>query len=429
MESTLVTALALPWWRQKRWGIAVLLSLVTAVGYIDRQALSVTAPVLKSEFGFSNSEYGAIAASFLFAYAIGQLLTGPLIDRLGTKRALSLAVLWWSVVAMLHAFGRGFASFIGLRMLLGLTEGANLPAAFKAVAEWFPRADRSLAAGFITAGVGLGAILAPPIVGWLAYHYGWQAAFLVPGAAGFLWLIIWRIAYHLPETHPRIEPSERALILAERVASPAGAQRPWHHYLRYREVWVLTLARFCGDGAFYFFAAWLPLYLADERGFNLLQIGAFAWMPFLAADIGSLGGGWLGGRLINSGWSLDASRKTLIWTGALLMLGAMPVVSAPTPLLAIALISLALFAIQLKSASLFPLVADMFPARSVATVWGLSAAAGSTGGALFQFGVGRLIDLYSYTPVFVIVSLMGIVQALLVTFFIPRIRPIELRAT
>lgn len=427
MHSAAAQTPALPWWRQKRWGIAVLLSLVTAVGYIDRQALSVTAPVLKSEFGFTNSEYGAIAASFLFAYAIGQLITGPLIDRLGTRRALGLAVFWWSVVAMLHAFGRGFVSFVGLRALLGLTEGANLPAAFKAVAEWFPAADRSLATGFITAGVGLGAILAPPIVGWLAHQYGWQAAFLVPGAAGLLWLLIWRVAYHLPEEHPRITPGERALILAERVAPAAGAERPWHHYLRYREVWVLALARFCGDGAFYFVAAWLPLYLADERGFNLMQIGAFAWLPFLAADIGSLGGGWLGGRLIRGGWSLDASRKTLIWAGAVLMLGAMPVVSAPSPLLAIALISLALFAIQVKSASLFPLVADMFPARSVATVWGISAAAGSTGGAIFQFGVGRLIDLYSYTPVFAIVSLMGIVQALLVTFFIPRIRPVALR--
>lgn len=416
----------LPWWKQKRWGIAVLLSLVTAVGYVDRQVLSVTAPLLRSEFGFTHTEYGAIAAAFLLAYAIGQLVTGPLIDRLGTKRALSLAVLWWSIVAMLHAFGRGFASFFTFRVLLGFTEGANLPAAFKAMGEWFPRADRSLATGFITAGVGLGAIIAPPLVGWLAHRYGWQTAFLVPGAAGFLWLLIWRIAYHLPETHPRIDPSERELILAERAGSASEPGRPWHHYLRHREVWVLTLARFCGDAAFYFFAAWLPLYLADERDFNLLQIGAFAWMPFLAADIGSLGGGWLGRRLIHSGWSLDASRKTLIWVGALLMLGAMPAVGAKSPLVAIALISLALFAIQVKSSSLFPLAADLFPPSSVATIWGISAAAGSAGGALFQFGVGSLIDRYSYVPVFAMVSVTGIVQALLITIFIPRIRPIAL---
>ncbi|HEU4530200.1 MAG TPA: MFS transporter, partial [Steroidobacteraceae bacterium] len=181
-EAALAATLDPPWWRQKRWLVAILLALVTAIGYIDRQALSVTAPLLKAEFGFSNTEYGAIAGIFLIAYAVGQLLTGPLIDRLGTKRALSLAVLWWSIVAILHALGRGFGSFLALRALLGLTEGANLPAAFKAVGEWFPRADRSLASGFIMAGVGLGAIVAPPAVGWLAYHYGWQAAFLVPGA-------------------------------------------------------------------------------------------------------------------------------------------------------------------------------------------------------------------------------------------------------
>ena len=279
----------------------------------------------------------------------------------------------------------------------------------------------------ITAGVGLGAILAPPLVGWLAHNYGWQSAFLIPGAAGFLWLVIWHMAYHLPESHPRIGPQERELILAERVPAAGGKQLPWHHYLRYREVWVLALTRFCGDGAFYFFAAWLPLYLANERGFNLLQIGAFAWLPFLAADIGSLGGGWAGGRLIRAGWSLTASRKTLIWAGALLMLCAMPAVTTDTAQMAIVLIALALFAIQVKSSSLFPIAADLFPASSVATVWGLSAAAGSIGGALFQFGVGVIVDRYSYGPVFVMVSLMGIVQALLVTFLIPRLEPVKLR--
>ena len=424
-QIAVAATLDLPWWRQKRWLIAVLLSLVTAIGYIDRQALSVTAPLLKGEFGFSNTEYGAIAGIFLIAYAIGQLVTGPLIDRLGTKRALSLAVLWWSIVAMLHALGRGFGSFLALRALLGLTEGANLPAAFKAVGEWFPRADRSLASGIIMAGVGLGAIVAPPTVGWLAYHYGWQAAFLVPGAAGLLWLLVWRAAYHLPESHPAIDARERQMILAERVPAQTSS-RPWHHYLRYREVWVIALARFLGDGAFYFFAAWLPLYLASERGFNLLQIGAFAWIPFLAADLGSLGGGWLGGRLIRAGWSLSASRKTLIWIGALLMLGAMPVVQAESAFLAIALISLALFAIQVKGASLFPLAADLFPAASVGTVWGVSSAFGSAGGALFQFGVGWLIDQYSYAPVFAIVSLMGIAQALIVSLFLGRLAPVTL---
>jgi MFS transporter, ACS family, hexuronate transporter len=420
-----------PWWTQRRWWIAILLCLVTAIGSIDRQAMSVAGPTVVRELGLTNTQFGQLGFAFLLAYAVGQLFAGVLVDRLGTKRALTLAVVWWSIAAMSHALARSFGGFFTARAFLGLTEGANLPAAFKAVAEWFPKEERSMAAGIVSAGSGLGLILAPPVAGFLVAGFGWQAAFLVPGAAGILWVLLWRRQYFLPEAHPRVTAAERALALRDRIGSApvaltlAGRVRLWAYYLRYRETWGLVLARFAGDGAFYFFAFWLPQYLSSEHGFDVLKIAAVAWIPFLAADLGVLTGGWAGQRLIARGWSVDRSRKTLIWAGASGVLVALPVTSAASWPVALLLVSLAIGSLQVKTASLFPLAADLYPARDVATVWGLSGAAGSFGAALFQWLFGWLIDAFSYYPVFVIVSTMCLVQALIVSLFIRRIEPLE----
>ena len=226
-----------------RWRIAILLCLITTVNYIDRQALTVTAPLLMEEFAISASEYGLITSGFLFAYGFGQLICGPLIDRLGTKRSFSLAVVAWSVATMLHALGRGFASFFSFRILLGLTEATNFPLATKATAEWFPRSERSLAVGIFTMGPGLGAILAPPLIAGTPWTpgiitlWGWQAAFLVPGAIGFVWLYLWRKWFYLPQDHPRLPAAERDLILAEVSTDEPTSDRPWYWAFRYREVW------------------------------------------------------------------------------------------------------------------------------------------------------------------------------------------------
>jgi ACS family hexuronate transporter-like MFS transporter len=408
-----------------RWRIAVLLCLVTAISYVDRQALSVAAPVVREEFQLANTEYGWITYAFLMAYALGQLALGPVIDRLGTRRSFTLAVVWWSVAAMLHAFGRGFMSFFALRAALGITEAVNFPAALKAVAEWFPKHERSLATGIVTAGTGIGAIVAPPLVGLLIHFHGWQAAFLVPGAVGFLWVLAWKRWFHLPEAHPGISAAERAYILAGRTApSEAKFAGRWRDYLRHRETWGLILARFTGDGAFYFFAFWLPNYLHSERGFDIVKIAWVAALPFVAADLGALFGGWLGGRFIARGAALDAARKRVIWLGALLVPIAMPAVFVESPYVAVLLVSAALFAIQVKSSALFAVPMDLFPSRDVASVWGLSGAAGSLAAAFAQPFIGWLIDHYSYTPVFAIVSLMHIASALAVTLLIPRIAPL-----
>lgn len=446
--------MAQPWWTQKRWWVAIALCAVTMIGYVDRLALAVAAPVIRREFAFTNEQYGLITLAFLLCYAFGQLLLGPVIDRLGSKRALSLAVLWWSVASILHSLSRGVGSFFAARAFLGITEAANFPAAFKVIAEWFPRAERSFAAGLVTAGTGIGAIVAPPLIVFLigsfdALHarglspiLGWQAAFIVPGMLGFAWVWLWNRHFHLPESHPHIDPVERTLVLRDRVAvrteprpgtasilgEVAGCFHRLVYWFRYRETWGLALARFTSDGAFYFFAFWIPNYLSDIRGFGLREIAWAAAIPFVFADAGALLGGWAGQRLIRGGLSVDASRKLMIWSGALLVPMALPAVYVDSPLLAVLFMGLGIFAIQVKSASLFALPTDLFPASAVGTVWGASGAAGSLAAAFSQPVIGWTIDHYSYEPVFIAVSLMHIISATIVTIMIRRIEPVPLRA-
>ncbi len=413
-----------------RWKIAVLLCVITTINYIDRQAFAVAGPVILEEFGLSNREFGAIGSAFLFAYAIGHLVVGPVIDRVGTRRAFSLAVIAWSLVGILHAAGRGFWSFLTLRGLLGLTEAANFPAALKTVAEWFPAGERSLAVGIVTVGPGLGAMISPPLLGYLILAFGWPWAFILPGLAGFAWLLIWRVYYHPPETHPGLSDSERQLICAgrERDTSP-GHHGPWYGffaYLRYRQVWGLLLSRFSGDGAFYFYVMWLPLYLYQARGFDIKQIALFAWVPFVAADLGSLVGGWFGARLVRMGVSIDRSRKLLIWLGVIMVLMSLPAVRVESPALAIALIGLAMFGLQFKAASLFSLPADLFPARIVASIWGLFGAAGSFGGMLFVAYVGWASNGEAYGAVFAAVGITQVLSAVLISLLIPRICQIDI---
>jgi len=412
-----------------RWQIVCLLCLITTINYLDRQAFAVAGPEIVRLFALSNTEFGLIGSAFLFAYGFGQLVIGPLVDRFGTKRSFRFAVIAWSIAGILHAFGRGFWSFFSLRALLGVTEAMNLPAAVKAVAEWFPAAERSLAVGIVTAGIGLGAILAPPLLVWLIVTFGWQWAFIVPGAVGFIWLLVWNKYYDSPEQHASLSDDERALILADRdVPGVATTSGPWYgfiRFLKYREVWGLMLSRLVSDGAFYFFVAWLPLYLAQERGFDMKSLAFSVALPFIAADVGSLFGGWLGTRLIRAGWTVDAARKVIIWGAALLIPCALLAVLADSAVVAIGLICVAMFAIQVKASSHFTLPADLFPARDVATIWGLFGAVGSLGGTLFIAAAGWVTEHYSYTPIFAAVGVMHIISAGIIMVMIPDIKKLK----
>lgn len=407
-----------------RWWIAGTIFLATTINYIDRQALSVAAPVIREDLGLSNEQYGWIVSAFLLAYAIMQIVSGRAIDGLGTKKGFSLAVIWWSIANMLHAFGKGMMSLGIFRFLLGIGEAGNYPAAMKAISEWFPKEERTKAVGILNMGPGMGAIIAPPLMAWLILTVGWKSAFVVTGLFGFFWLILWRRIYYTPENHPQITKEELQLIQSGQEKEDNSKRLPWLSYFKYREVWGLALSRFVSDGAFYFFVFWLPSWLADVKGFSLVEIGMFAWIPFLLADIGSFVGGWTGGKLMENGWSLDKARKWIIWVGAILVVPVLGCLYIESPYWAIALISFSLFATQFKQASLFTLPIDLFSKKDAASVWGISGSAGSFGAMLFTPLIGYLVDTISYSPVFVIVAFLHIISAIIVMIFIPKIKQI-----
>ena len=409
-----------------RWLIAILILIATTINYIDRQAISIAENAISREFGFTAQDYSWIVFWFLCAYAVMQAVMGRLIDKIGAKTGFSISVIWWSVANMLHFFGAGLISLSIYRVLLGIGEAGNFPAASKVISRWFPAHERSAAFGILTAGPGLGAIIAPPLVAFLIYATGWRWAFVITGALGFFWFVAWQILYSEPESNKFLTDEEHSLIVLGRDDSlNIGDRLPWREYLKKREVWGLILSRFVADGAFYFFLFFLPKYLTDERGFNLAMIGAFVWLPFLTADIGSILGGWTSGKLIDRGWKLDRARKIVMWIGALGVLTAFPVIYSDSAAIALVLICIALFFIQFKQAVLFTLPTDLFEERDVASVWGLTGMAGSFGGMLFAPVVGYLITNISYTPVFAIVSLMHVFSVIFVMLFVPRIRKIS----
>jgi len=406
-----------------RWRIAILLAVITTINYIDRSVFGVVAPVVRKLYEIGDADYGIITSGFLFAYGIGQLLSGPVIDRFGTKRAFGLAALLWSLSTMLHSLGRGLWSFFAMRVTLGLAEAANFPAATKAVAQWFPAKERSTAVGIVMLGAGAGAIITPPLTVWIMETMGWRWAFVIPGALGFVWVILWQRWFHLPEDHPTISDSERQLILAER--SPQVAKQSWTSLLRYKEFWGLLIARVVSDFPFYFFLFWLPQYLIDARGFDLRGIALFAWLPWVAADLGALTGGSLSSWLVSKGKSINFARKAVIWLGATMVLVTIPAVQAENSYVALGLICFGLFAIQIKGSVFFTLPTDLFPAGKVATVWGVFGAVGSLGGSLLGILAGYMIQTSGYSNVFYMIAFLHLLSALLLQIFVPRIRPLE----
>lgn len=404
-----------------RYVIAALLFAAATINYIDRQSISIAERELKRQFGFTPQQYGDILSWFFLAYAIGQIATGWVVDRIGARKGFAIAVACWSIANMAHALGVGVRSFSAMRFGLGLFEAANYPAALKAISEWFPKTERSTAVGLVNAGVGFGAIVAGPFVAWLIVTSGWRGAFLLTGALGLVWLVFWLALYDSPDRHPRVSDTEREMIKAGSGPPEPGERSTIRSLLKRRATWGLMLSRFVGDGAFYFFAAWLPKYLGDVRGLSLTEIGWMVAIPFIAADLGSVAGGFGGTALIRRGFSIDASRKLMMWSGALLVPVSLLALRAETAVAALLWIGVGMFGIQVKSASLFTVPADIFKPRDIGLAWGLSGAAGSYGGSLFTPFVGYLVTNYSYTPVFWIVSSMHIVSCLVVMWLLPNI--------
>jgi MFS transporter, ACS family, hexuronate transporter len=389
-----------------RWYIIGTIFLATLINLLDRLTISVLAPVIKENLGLTNLQFASIGTWFLAAYTISQGLSGHLYDRWSTRVAFTVSVTVWSLAAIATAFTRGLASLSVVRFVLGLGEAGNWPGAAKVIAEWFPARQRALGMAIFNSGAVIGAIVAPPLIVWLQLTFGWRAAFLATGFLGFVWIAVWHTFYRPVESHPWLRDAERETILRERAAAKATPQS-WSSLLRFREVWAIVGARFLTDPIWWLYITWLPLYLYNSRGFSLKEIGLFAWMPYVAADAGSLVGGWSSGFLISRGWSVGRARKTVIVVSAVLMcagLGAPRVASAGA---ALALIGVVLFGFQAWINNVQTLPSDLFPAERVASVAGLGGAGAGVGSMIFTLGTGWVVDkLGSYTPVIVTAGLL-----------------------
>ncbi len=387
-----------PW----RWGIAGLLFLSTVINYIDRQTLSVLAPTLTKELGISDQQYSNVLTAFLAAYTVMYVGSGFIVDRWGTRRSLSLFMVWWSTANMLHAFVRGPWSLGAFRFLLGAGESGNFMAAFKGVSEWYAPKDRAFINGLIQAGASVGAVIAPPVITVLALHYGWRFAFVATGALGLLWLVPW------------------LLITRHAVALPvpAGPQRHWSEMLRYRQTWGLLAARFLSDPVWWFYLFWLPKYLVDQRGFTVAEMGMLAWMPYLTADAGSLAGGWLSGQLIRRGWSPVDARLAWMLPFAALMPLSMAVGFVESRTVSLALICVVTFAHMGWKTNQATLTNDIYPREVIGTVAGLLAFGNGLGGTLFTALTGWMVVQFSYASVFVLMGLLHPISYLLVRWLV-----------
>jgi ACS family hexuronate transporter-like MFS transporter len=376
--------------------------LATLINYLDRQALSVAAPTLIDQFHMSNQTYGRVLSAFMLAYTISNGISGPLIDRLGTRLGYALCIAWWSAASVLHAFTRGPLSLGVFRFLLGIGEAGNWPAAIKVVAEWFPETERALACGLFNSGSSFGAILAPPVVAYIVLNYGWQYAFFGIGLLGFVWLAFWWPVYRRPEQRPDVAAAPEL--------PPPSAWR----LVRHRFVWSFIVAKIFFDPAWYFYIFWFPTYLKSARRFDLAAIGKYAWLPYFVAGLGNLFGGALSGFLIRRGVSITIARKSAMTFFIGLMLAAIPAVLAPTAALSIVYVSIAMTGYTGALANMLAMPADVFPGNAVGSIWGLASMGAGFGGMLFALITGWVVDHYSFTPVFIGFGLMPLVCAAIV---------------
>lgn len=410
-----------------RWWIGGLLFFSTVINYIDRQTLSLLAPDLKLEYQWTNSDYANIAIAFRVAYSIGQTVFGKVMDRVGTRRGLTLTVIWYSAVSMLTSLASGFYSFATFRFLLGTGESANWPAATKAVSEWFPKRERALATALFDSGSSIGGAVAPFLVLWIYFRWGWRPAFMVPGALGFLWLIVWRWLYHPPETHSRISPTELAMIVADKRESDeshAGKVRlRWRDLLKLPQTWGTIIAKTLTDPVFFFITEWFPIYLV-AKGIELKSGLIAVWIPFIAADVGSFFAGGLSGYLVERGWSLGAARKAPIIYGGIGMTLLIPTIFT-TKLWVIAfLFGLVTFTYAGFTTMANVLPSDLFSSESVASVSGLSGTGAGIGTIVAFKLIGHYSDArqatgtHSFDPIVILAGLVPLVGMILVLLLV-----------
>lgn len=424
--------------RGLRWIIIGLVFLATLINYIDRLTVSVLAPLITKDLNLSNTEFGGIATFFLLAYTISQSLSGKLYDHIGIKKGFTVSIIVWSLAAIGHAFATGLRSLSAFRFLLGLGEAGNWPGAAKTVAVWFPVRERAFGMAIFNSGAAIGSIIAPPVIVSLTAYFGhWQQTFVVTGALGFLWLLLWWLVYDTPENHKWLTAGELSLI-QEDSAETAGSQSEansndaaiklgWFALLRYRQTWAIVLARFLVDPVWWLYITWLPLYLNQVHGFDLKQIGLFAWVPYVAADVGSLFGGWLSGFLISRGWTVNTARKIVISFAAALMPAGILAAFTADSMTALALIGVVLFGFQVWINNVQTLPSDFYPSNAVGSVAGLGGTGAGIGSMIFIFSTGWVVDHFSYTPILVTAGILAPVGTLVLFALAGRIEKVSFK--
>jgi MFS transporter, ACS family, aldohexuronate transporter len=427
-----------------RWVICGLLFFATTINYIDRQVIGILKPTLQQELGWTEVDYGDIVFAFQLAYAVGLLLAGRMMDRLGTKLGFTVAIVVWSIAAIAHAevafygpaaaavlglvglsYSASVAGFIAARLALGFGEAGNFPAAIKAVAEWFPKRERALATGIFNSGTNVGALITPLAVPWITYSFGWYWAFIVTGALGFFWLFLWWPTYSSPEQHPRVSAAEMAHIRSDPPEKTTPI--PLSKLLPHREAWAFAAGKFLTDPVWWLYLFWMPDFFSRNYGLDLKGIGLPLVVIYQVASVGSIGGGWLSSSLLRRGWSVNSARKTAMLICALAVVPIMLAARAQSLWAAVALISLAAAAHQGWSANMFTLASDMFPRQAVGSVVGFGGMAGAVGGMLIAQVTGHLLQWTgSYYAVFIVAGLAYLVALGTIHLLVPRVKPVAL---
>ncbi|HVW75965.1 MAG TPA: MFS transporter [Alloacidobacterium sp.] len=410
-----------------RWTVCAMLFAATSINYMDRQVLGILAPVLQHSIGWTEAQYGYIVSAFQFAYAIGLILAGQMVDRFGTRIGYAVVMAIWSVSAMCHSLVNSALGFGVARFFLGLGESGNFPAAIKSTAEWFPQTERSLATGIFNSGTNVGAILAPAIVPWVTIRYGWRVSFLITGAFSATWIIWWLTHYRKPSEHPKVSRSELELI--HRDAPQATVKLPWSKIIGYRQTWAFSLAKFLTDPIWWFYLYWLPKFFDARFHLGLSHLGLPLIIVYNASAIGSIGGGWLPALIHKGGMPMLKARLLTLLLFACIVTPIFFASRTNSEWVAVALLSLAAAAHQGWSANLFTTVSDMFPKSAVGAVVGIGGMAGSVGGVLFSLSAGWVLQItHSYASLFGIAASAYLLALLVLRALAPGLRKIEVAA-
>ena len=413
-----------------RWWILLMLFLAITINMLDRQVLSLVAPVLRDQFHLTNTDYGRILFCFLLGMTMGQIPVGQALDRYGVRWGFPAIVVLWSIANMLHGFARTVGQFGFLRWALGLNECGTYSGGVKVIGQWFPVTERAFACGLFNSGSLAGAILAPPLIVWIILRFGWPAAFLVPGLIGIIWVVPWLRIYWEPARHPRLRPADRETIATwEARPNIPGVRPKMLKLLRRGPVWGVILMRAFGGPVTHFYWYWLPEYLKRDRGMSLEMIGVFASLPFLFGSLGNIGGGWLSGWLILRGWTVNRARKGVVAGAVALSLAAVLVPLVRSPQMAVGLICVASLGVNAVAANHIGIVTDLFPPNVLARVTGMTGVGDGTVSMILMLVTGIVVDRYSFLPIFIAAGLLPLLQLLSLLFLVGRIQPLALEET